>query len=1267
MTTQWTIESLSNWAVETGLQPRHQGSSNRMSFAFTNDSKPLFNIKIEDDESDFCSVVAVNEGYVRTAGLSKILQDKFELLETENSFTWIKFGIDNFEPTALEIIAGWVIDKKLITDAPAPKIITKQNRILTWLSSFLADRGMERTDGRPLYAYKTTDEEFKGLTTILNIVSTFRGQEIFRKDQKFEAVFVLFATEWWRRDYHGGSWTWLPIYKAIGLEGEATSALQASPQGLLYPALERGFKYWKREIYTMGQGRRFIGSIAAEGGLPLNLLIDPNSGLQRFFKHLLDRFMPARASGIPASQIASELQHDLPASFRRETVFRLAGEIVETTLELRSQYGIADNSNPIAHLDSICPEWRDRFPLAMDNEPAQVLLRALVVDAAKASDTGAPLVLSRLIVKEPGDKYRLKASIDMSRKLSIASLGYLFGDIEWPSQLEIWLTHPFKARLAVLSRIDDDHFKVRNETVVWYGKEAGAEVTVCLFSYGSKLTESRELLDSILEDELPWVFVEKNNDLRYLGQGSMSLAAENVVLVLPPNFHLTQDDSSIHLDELGEIEDVERLIFQGNGTLKVSSDDGFFTIKTRQAKLEIPSYGLIGKRFYREANVKQIFLGAPNLRVQDIGGGYTNLPSYSVLWRYAGTGEEWKAWSNTMEGIVDIKAMDGNAILFRSRVAVLPRNTSFSISAGNNDSTGEIKITGLTNLRLESQVEGLEIKTTQNGSGEVVLALRRIDNCLSSFSLPLQWPHIPYSLNLRMPIPVAAAQFRDANGSWLTDGHFISVSDLAGIHAVAFNHSGGAPEKLQLYIGVSARDLKTADLRSLSESVPLIQMGEVSELPLIQLREKILQLFALSEDLECQVELTLDRYGKINRLKIARYTSILKICDHKVALELASYNGNVDQSLVEDLTLEAHSLLNPVERGKELNACLSQDVATGDWQIPVNLKEGPWLIMPSRGQNTPVRPTLFLSAGFKPGINGGLRDAFSIASEFERKNRIGECIQQMQFRYDHKDWRFVYENLSAFEHLPATTLDLWGCFAHNPSAMAMLLIAADETNYRSVISLANELPFSWELVPFSSWLSALTSLKEFIVKSAPVSMTEAVLDNVVKQKMEYVSTADKLLEKVTWILTEIILQKPNSALNDARPYGVPGIIELSIGDVSGKLRARQGALTTWPNYHGSFLDDIRNVSPATFWPLYTNQADYMAPVLHAPVAMAIRSHALSTNYIHSPTNTELYQLQLIRHFDEIWYQDAFELTVLYLYATNNLTQVPTNSSEIENN
>lgn len=1281
----WTVQGLADWAVGVGLQPNLLNGGQGVMLSQPGDKRSIFAIYLPE-EGDYLVEVGFNPANEQSWLLKDLLQSHYDTIEVEEgSRKWPRIGLVEFSKDLLDRISVWadehirsawtpapqpvteaaVVPEPLATTvesatapppAPAPPPQTKaeagdkDTKLSRWLTAYFATRGMTRPDGRALYAYKTTNAEFEKITKQLQIAVVFRGHKILKKDWNFAALFVLFAAEWWRREYRGGSWTWLPIYQAITLSEDDITRLQTNPQALLYPALERGFRFWKRKVFSMGGGRTFIGSIAAEGGLPLNLLSDTQAGLKRYFRHVLDRYLPLRAAGVPASQVASELSAELPASFRRDQVYRVVGDIVEATLDLRARYGLSSQDDPVKHLDMVCSDWREQFPLSLDNEPAQALLSDLMVTAAKSADTAAPLALVRYLTENHDNSYSLNAMLEMPRKLSTAALASVFGELEWPSVVEIWLARPFKVRLAVCSRTDKENYRVRSDGVNWHGVTATSDAAVCLFSFGHVIGEERSLKESVLEPDMPWVFVENDNRLVFLGQGGMRLAAEQATLCVPAGaqFDVEQEPP----EPRGILHDVERVIYQVSGAVRLRHDDDQFSISTKQPKLEVAQYRLTGQRLYRDANIRQIFVGAPRLYCRDLDGPARNIPASSIQWRPVASGATWRTWTGDMHGVVEIKVIDGAEVLFRSRVAVLPAGAEFRTVPGEDENSGVVIVAGLPGVRLAVNQQGVDVTLEEQHDGTVRLRLQRQDESLSAFRLDLQWPDMPKALQVVLPMPVAGARFGAADGHWLPDRAFVAVADLAGVHAIGFNHLGGAPEQFSLDISIRARDLRGGDLRTLSDRVPLPRSGELSELPLIQLRERFLQWFSLSEDLDCQIELALDGHRVYRRLHVGRYAHQLSAKENTVALESAQYRGVTEQSVVDALELEVKPLLDPVERGYVLKPCTSEGVRTGDWYKPQMLAPGPWLVMPGRLGAQSVRPTIFAQPGYQRKEDGRLRDAIAIAGEKERQEAIADGIRCMVGDYGHKDWRLVFETLEAFKHLPATTLDLWDCFARSPKAMAMLLICADSSNYQDVIDLAGELPFVWELVPMSAWFSAVNLLKGYVQESAPEGIAESLVQHAVKQKLGFMLDADPILERPAKLLAAAVLGFADDEIRDAALFSkVPGLINQVLAQASADLRNRQSADAYWPVAHGEYLAEAREGAPEQFSSLFTRQAAYMTSVLQAPVALAVRSVVQDVSRLSALRHADLYALQQIRQFDDTWYQEAFGLTLIYAYAT----------------
>mgnify|MGYP003713055517 CR=1 FL=1 len=86
------------------------------------------------------------------------------------------------------------------------------------MHAFFDMRGLSKPDGRWLYAYRLTLQEYQSLKSIIHEAATVTPMSLLaRRNQRFAALFVLYAAEWWRREYDGGAWKWAPIFASLGL------------------------------------------------------------------------------------------------------------------------------------------------------------------------------------------------------------------------------------------------------------------------------------------------------------------------------------------------------------------------------------------------------------------------------------------------------------------------------------------------------------------------------------------------------------------------------------------------------------------------------------------------------------------------------------------------------------------------------------------------------------------------------------------------------------------------------------------------------------------------------------------------------------------------------------------------------------------------------------------------------------------------------------------------------------------------------------------
>jgi hypothetical protein len=108
-------------------------------------------------------------------------------------------------------------------------ISTQENRTFSdWTNDLLSRHDLDAPDGRQIYQYRITNDEFAELEDLLRyyvaVGQQHRGFAQIAKRRVFSQMFVLYCAEWWRRRYDGSGFSWEPICGQIPANGINHSA-----------------------------------------------------------------------------------------------------------------------------------------------------------------------------------------------------------------------------------------------------------------------------------------------------------------------------------------------------------------------------------------------------------------------------------------------------------------------------------------------------------------------------------------------------------------------------------------------------------------------------------------------------------------------------------------------------------------------------------------------------------------------------------------------------------------------------------------------------------------------------------------------------------------------------------------------------------------------------------------------------------------------------------------------------------------------------------
>ncbi|EKC7897583.1 STY4851/ECs_5259 family protein, partial [Pseudomonas aeruginosa] len=224
-----------------------------------------------------------------------------------------------------------------------------------WLSEFLFNREMFKgPDGTPLYSYHVTEDEFRSLVELLR--SYFKRGAVANSSAHLAACFCLFVSEQYRRAYNS-SWSW------SGPE----SLLEASLSPQQHASLTAtGLAYWKRPIRLRENGRDWLGSLFAEGGLPWPLVQSESHGFGRAVRRGIKHFYRTEGNRRTTADLMADFENDLPLIFRNLETRRLLAGIVDQLMYLVEHHPLKDQQDPVSYLDQVAPGWTDAFPIPLD-------------------------------------------------------------------------------------------------------------------------------------------------------------------------------------------------------------------------------------------------------------------------------------------------------------------------------------------------------------------------------------------------------------------------------------------------------------------------------------------------------------------------------------------------------------------------------------------------------------------------------------------------------------------------------------------------------------------------------------------------------------------------------------------------------------------------------------------------------------------------------------------------------------------------------------
>lgn len=1116
-------------------------------------------------------------------------------------------------------------------------------RPLEWFSSLLARHDLQKPDGRPLYQYRMSDEEYNSLHNLLKLSSMF-GIKNISKMLNWDAVFVIYAADWWRRHYQG-NWGWEEVFSSIGLNYQDLSVARRND------LIELGLQRWRRDVRVFNDSRRYLGTIATEGGLPLHQLTESKGWLEKLLKPVIKKHI---ASGYSIQTLIENYNDLIPSAFRGNEVSAILADMVQVTIDLREKYKLHEQANPTACLDAAFPKWREKFPLPINDQVATALLSELIKEVSTAKVETKPVAcvgLRRLLIGAEGENPNIFLSVEIPTFIELKSIGLPAG-VELPANLEIELlasngkAYPL-GRAIQTQKSGENVLRIFGVKTQISGLDALLAYTFNLKSLGM-VVHSKPITQTIIVDcDIPFLFKRLDEKWVLQGTASQSTSQEYAFVYIPDKFSLDSKDGSSVI-QYGKI--FEGHLYKLRGVTTCKSELECYKLSAGKVD-SLHQYYLTGKQLPFATMPTETYVGIPELIcVNSITEQTINKGTSGLIAKPVGSDSPWQKIKDISTGNYEVRLLDdGGDVVLRKRIAILPQQLSISLIADKIDAkAGEIVVDNLNEMEVTIPDSDLHIRLNPSANG-VAIKAKAIDSPPRNIKISLKAVGHRNDIILTLPFPARGAILRDAKGKKVSNASNLYLEGLYGyrIHYYDDRYKDGKKAYLEFrLIDTNVNDESKQDI-VLKNEIRLA--GEITLLSVNDWKESIVRLLNVSRSLDAAVRIILivDSQEKIS-LTVKQYAHSLEVDYRTGRLELSDHSlTSAELDAVANTSIAPINLTTPHKQQSPLIPLRSEGVATGRWQFDLDKVDGgPWILFPSKDSPLQFRPVLWVVPSIGKNSDNyecALVKAISKASEPERQEAIRKVLLKMTEDKHHSGWDYVNSLWEHTSHLPLTTFDLWRVAVTEPRFMAHLLLC---TKQDVITKINSELPVMWELTPLSVWRDTLNRLR----LEYEVYLDDAdLIAELIEKKISLIEMLGESFNGVTQIFRRELLGAASPELDALDLRG--------LNFVNAFVFSKKQALLTkmaereWPYMLTSRIGDLFNTHSHLLDLTFNLDHRHQQCTLFLPFVLAIQATTEVDNFL-GVTSSEIFKIKRIRDFDDDWFDDIYSIMTQWLYIKN---------------
>lgn len=1083
-----------------------------------------------------------------------------------------------------------------------------------WISSYLSRKGLAVPNGLPLYSYATTDSELQFLGALLAVNDEERHSPISRV--YWAAGYCLFVSEKYRREYEA-SWSWQAF------DAELDIKLQPSEHTEL---VKLGLGFWDRPIRYRTHGADYLGSLFAEGGLPWRLLQNEQHGFGRAIKAGLKHYHECKRDGRDLVQVIREYGQFFPQSFQNDEKYQLLASIAETLMLLAEKYGLDQQDDPASILNRQAPQWRDEFPLPLEEENGFALVNEWLRDAGsrleerKRTEEMARQFTCEHQLDGPMESARLQAKVWLSRSLQI-KLGTR-KIITSRVELALYEGDRLALKLGVAyGRLEGDVLTIKMPSeVAKFRRQSPEKPLFVVSSCAGERLDTHAIQSSEVDwNQLPTVFVEEDEVTRLVGIASVKCKAPEVLLRIPACINSQGGELLINDVEGGAWHRInEQLTISNSGSRYMIEPGNSSGVERVELQGVISSYDTLPVTTW---------LGWPRcLLINSVDERYQP-DAFRVDDQLV---KDLSASSRVGSFRVDILGAD-QRVIARRKLGVLPRD--FSVAAMPASSQVPARILVSTDKLLNVRVlnDGLRSNIQKVGRA-ITVQLMPGNQTPDRVLLEITDARISAEgVVIRLPYPEEGVQLLESDGQQFL-GRGLTLERTLGM-TLAFTPP---PDRAKtFYLSLELMGQATKLEKQYSYHVD----NTTAQVNLYSLYDDILSLLSCSAEQDATIRCRIETSQMLRQFYIHRYDATIKFTNefHQF-FELLDYSSQPLMYRSEGTTVMAMQVHAPENQPIAMQPQSPNSIITGFYALPDKLqKDGPWLLYPEESSPIAFRPAIHV-----PGFSDcdlediqNIKTLHSAARYYHPQHRpdvFDVVLDDMAGHFLHNSWLYLIELKQHYQNIPLSAFESWKHLARHPHAMALAVFRL-EINSVFADRLKRELAVIWEAITVEQWRKAVQLYVKGVSQQfdIPVQM----LQSKVRERMELLAVQVPVFKDLASALCD-----DNSATVSVLPLQT--ILPIWLGE----LRSRNKD-AKWPTNLSEPLGNWIRQQEGYAWLKELPMPGYMHSVCFMPVFAAFLTAGVADlNELSADDAVLRFSFRMLSDFDRNgWYEPVYSATL----------------------